>query len=115
MPAMFGYLNHWATAAPPATQSQPRSDTLTTRLPRPPLNPGEGLDVCKCIVPSWHGVTLNSRRAASPLVTLVRGPDYRQGVLPQNWGGIEQHRTVTCIVLKAKADDRRKTLALSSR
>ncbi|GFX27451.1 transposable element Tcb1 transposase [Trichonephila clavipes] len=29
------------------------------------------MDVCKCIVPSRHGGTLNSRRAASPLVRLV--------------------------------------------
>ncbi|GFX46662.1 hypothetical protein TNCV_4038131 [Trichonephila clavipes] len=31
-------------------------------------NPGEDRDVCKCIVPSRQGGTLNSRRAASPLV-----------------------------------------------
>ncbi|GFU15803.1 hypothetical protein TNCV_2367641 [Trichonephila clavipes] len=35
--------------------------------------PGENLDVCKCIVPSWHGGTLNSRRVDSPLVRLVAG------------------------------------------
>ncbi|GFV58952.1 hypothetical protein TNCV_1804901 [Trichonephila clavipes] len=29
------------------------------------------MDVCKCIVPLRHGGTLNSRRAASPLVWLV--------------------------------------------
>ncbi|GFV57645.1 hypothetical protein TNCV_3132331 [Trichonephila clavipes] len=29
-----------------------------------------------------------------------------QGVLPQNWGGTEQNRTVTCMVLKATANDR---------
>ncbi|GFU13509.1 HTH_Tnp_Tc3_2 domain-containing protein [Trichonephila clavipes] len=29
------------------------------------------MDVRKCIVPMWHGGTLNSRRAASPLVRLV--------------------------------------------
>ncbi|GFX58353.1 uncharacterized protein TNCV_205401 [Trichonephila clavipes] len=29
------------------------------------------MDVCKCIVPLQHGSTLNSRRAASPLVWLV--------------------------------------------
>ncbi|GFU86479.1 hypothetical protein TNCV_1418311 [Trichonephila clavipes] len=34
-------------------------------------NLGEDLDVCKCIVPLRHGGTLNSRRAASPLVWLV--------------------------------------------
>ncbi|GFW93870.1 RNase H domain-containing protein [Trichonephila clavipes] len=31
-------------------------------------NPGEDMDVYKCIVPSPHGGALNSRRAASPLV-----------------------------------------------
>ncbi|GFX43014.1 uncharacterized protein TNCV_436301 [Trichonephila clavipes] len=36
-------------------------------------NPGESMDVCKCIVPSRHGGTQNSRRAASPLVRLVEG------------------------------------------
>ncbi|GFW77327.1 uncharacterized protein TNCV_924431 [Trichonephila clavipes] len=47
------------------------------------------MDVCKCIVPSRHGGTLNSRRAASPLVRLVEGEDRReasdhpQSVLPQ--------------------------------
>ncbi|GFV65324.1 hypothetical protein TNCV_4573241 [Trichonephila clavipes] len=35
------------------------------------------------------------------------------GVLPQIWGGTEQNRIVTCMVLTAKANDRRKNLALS--
>ncbi|GFU26392.1 uncharacterized protein TNCV_2507101 [Trichonephila clavipes] len=35
------------------------------------LNPGEDMDVYKCIVPLQHGGTPNSRRAASPLVYLV--------------------------------------------
>ncbi|GFV00520.1 uncharacterized protein TNCV_3644981 [Trichonephila clavipes] len=60
-----------------------------------------------------HGGTLNSRRAASPLVWLVEeverweAPDHPSGVLPQNWGGNEPNRTVTCMVLKATANDRR--------
>ncbi|GFU42667.1 hypothetical protein TNCV_3138741 [Trichonephila clavipes] len=29
------------------------------------------------------------------------------GVLPQNWGGNEPKRTVTCMVLKAIVNDRR--------
>ncbi|GFW06826.1 hypothetical protein TNCV_3289261 [Trichonephila clavipes] len=33
------------------------------------------MDVCKCIVPLWHGGTQNSSRAASPLVMLVKGED----------------------------------------
>ncbi|GFU06187.1 uncharacterized protein TNCV_4764971 [Trichonephila clavipes] len=58
-------------------------------------NPGEGMDVYKCIVPLRHWSTLNSRRAASPLVRLLEGQerwealDYFQGVLSQNWGGTE--------------------------
>ncbi|GFV72900.1 hypothetical protein TNCV_1974471 [Trichonephila clavipes] len=43
----------------------------------------------------------------------VRGPDHPQEVLPQNWGGTEQNRAVTCMVLKAKANDKRKNLVLS--
>ncbi|GFU20766.1 DUF4817 domain-containing protein [Trichonephila clavipes] len=61
--------------------------------------------------------TLNSSRAASRFVRLVEGeerweaPDHHQGVFPQNWGGTEQKRIVTCMVLKAKDDDKRKDLA----
>ncbi|GFV11951.1 uncharacterized protein TNCV_3181821 [Trichonephila clavipes] len=68
--------------------------------------------VCKCIVPSWHGGTLNSRRAANPLVRLVEGEekweasDHPQGVLSQNWGETELNRFVTCMVLKATDNDR---------
>ncbi|GFU98033.1 uncharacterized protein TNCV_233091 [Trichonephila clavipes] len=64
------------------------------------------------------GGTLNRRRATSSLVRLVEGeekweaPDHLQDVLSQNWGGTEQNRTVTCMVLKVKANDRRKNLAL---
>ncbi|GFV31951.1 uncharacterized protein TNCV_3839761 [Trichonephila clavipes] len=60
------------------------------------------------------GGTLNSCRAASPLVRLVeeegrwKAPDpHPQDVLLLNWGGIELNRTVTCMVLKATANDRR--------
>ncbi|GFX80981.1 transposable element Tcb2 transposase [Trichonephila clavipes] len=76
-------------------------------------NPGEDVDVCKCIVPLQHGCTLNSRRAASPFVKLVEGEerwvasDHTQGVLPQNWDEIELNCSVTCMVLKAMANDRR--------
>ncbi|GFS80623.1 hypothetical protein TNCV_3870421 [Trichonephila clavipes] len=58
--------------------------------------------------------TLNSRRAAIPLVMLVEGEErwevndpHRQGVLSLNWGGTELIRTVTCMVLKATANGRR--------
>ncbi|GFX78454.1 uncharacterized protein TNCV_1295201 [Trichonephila clavipes] len=59
------------------------------------------------------GGTLNSRRAARPPVRLVEGEerwevsDHPQSVLPLNWGVIEPNRTVTCMVLRATANDRR--------
>ncbi|GFW42287.1 retrovirus-related Pol polyprotein from transposon TNT 1-94 [Trichonephila clavipes] len=71
-------------------------------------------------VPLRHGVTLNSHRAASLLVRLVEGeerwetPDHPQGVLPHNWGRMEPNHTITCMVLKAKTDDRHKTSPLPS-
>ncbi|GFV66381.1 hypothetical protein TNCV_1478451 [Trichonephila clavipes] len=79
-------------------------------------------------VPSRYGGTLNSRRAASSLVRLEEGKERFLGllhnvgveevyvmplVLSQIWGRTEQNHTVTCMVLKAKANDRRKILALS--
>ncbi|GFW64745.1 uncharacterized protein TNCV_4450471 [Trichonephila clavipes] len=57
--------------------------------------------------------TLNSRRAASPLVKLMEGeekwdaPHHQQRVLPQNWGETELNRSVTFLVLKVTANDRR--------
>ncbi|GFV50360.1 hypothetical protein TNCV_3899951 [Trichonephila clavipes] len=39
------------------------------------LNPGESMNICKCILPSQHGGTLNSHRAASPPVRLVEEED----------------------------------------
>ncbi|GFY24360.1 uncharacterized protein TNCV_1014091 [Trichonephila clavipes] len=53
-------------------------------------NPGEDMDVCKCIVHLRHGSTLSSHRAANPLVRLVEGEERWEasddflGVLPQN-------------------------------
>ncbi|GFU20407.1 cullin-4A [Trichonephila clavipes] len=72
---------------------------------------GEDMDVCKCIVLSRHGGISNSRRAASFLVRLREGegrweaPDHSQGVLSQNWAGTDLNRSVTCMVLKATAND----------
>ncbi|GFS78490.1 uncharacterized protein TNCV_3147461 [Trichonephila clavipes] len=71
------------------------------------------MDVCKRIVHLRHGGTLNSRRAASPLVWWVEGEerweasDHPQNVLPLNWGAAEPNHTVTCMVLKTTANDRR--------
>ncbi|GFX71616.1 hypothetical protein TNCV_2696041 [Trichonephila clavipes] len=50
-------------------------------------NPGEGIDVCKCIVPLRQGGTLNSRRAASPLV--------RRAVLSRNAQAREDQRSTS--------------------
>ncbi|GFX23452.1 cullin-4A [Trichonephila clavipes] len=75
-------------------------------------NPGEDIDVCKCIVTSRHGGTLNSRQAASPLMRLVEGeerweiPERPQGILPQNWDETELNRSVTFMVLKTTVNDR---------
>ncbi|GFW24157.1 uncharacterized protein TNCV_1847161 [Trichonephila clavipes] len=72
------------------------------------------MDVCKCIVPSRHRGTLNSRRATSPLLRLVEGeerwedPDHLQGVFSQNWDETELNCSVTCMVLKATEKDRRR-------
>ncbi|GFU74353.1 hypothetical protein TNCV_2094771 [Trichonephila clavipes] len=58
-------------------------------------NPGEDMDVCKCIVSSRQESTLKRRRATSSFVRLVEGEnsqeasDQPQGILPQNWGGTD--------------------------
>ncbi|GFU57745.1 uncharacterized protein TNCV_3638951 [Trichonephila clavipes] len=71
------------------------------------------MDVCTCLVPSRHGGTLSSRRAASLLVRLVEGDErweasnHPQGVLFQKWGETKLNRSVACMVLKATANDRR--------
>ncbi|GFX53563.1 transposase [Trichonephila clavipes] len=42
-------------------------------------NPGDGMDVCECLVPLRHRGTLNGRRTASPLVRLMEG---KRGEMP---------------------------------
>ncbi|GFV61196.1 uncharacterized protein TNCV_499881 [Trichonephila clavipes] len=70
------------------------------------------MDVCKCIVLSRHGATLNSRRAVSHLVWLVEREE-RWGLRPppecsrSKLGWTEPNRTATCMVLKATANERR--------
>ncbi|GFU82845.1 hypothetical protein TNCV_266421 [Trichonephila clavipes] len=65
----------------------------------------------KCIVLLRLGDTLNSRRAASPLVRLIEGddkweaPDHPQGFLRLNCGGTERNRTVTCMSCFSKGND----------
>ncbi|GFW90075.1 hypothetical protein TNCV_3485271 [Trichonephila clavipes] len=69
--------------------------------------------IYKCIVPSRHWDTQNSRLAASLLVRLVEreekweSPDTPEGVLSHIWGGIEPNGAVTCMVLKATDNGRR--------
>ncbi|GFT43845.1 uncharacterized protein TNCV_4245041 [Trichonephila clavipes] len=76
------------------------------------------MDVYKCLVPSRQGDALISRRATSRLVKLVEqeerweAHDHPQ-IHPQNWGGNEQNRTVTCMMLKSQASDKRKNVTLS--
>ncbi|GFX45660.1 hypothetical protein TNCV_1422441 [Trichonephila clavipes] len=59
-------------------------------------------------------------RATSLLVRLVEGEErweasyHPQGVLPHNWGGMLPNPTITCFVLKAKTNDKRKTSPLPS-
>ncbi|GFW65046.1 uncharacterized protein TNCV_393121 [Trichonephila clavipes] len=45
-------------------------------------NPGEDMDVCKCIVPSRNGGTLNSSRTANPLVRSVQGEERWEASCP---------------------------------
>ncbi|GFU41373.1 hypothetical protein TNCV_3011861 [Trichonephila clavipes] len=58
------------------------------------------------------------RRAASPLVRLVKAeerweaPDHHQDVFPQNCSRTDQNHAVTCMLLKAKTNNRRENLAL---
>ncbi|GFX82071.1 hypothetical protein TNCV_398011 [Trichonephila clavipes] len=78
-------------------------------------NPGEGVDVCKRKVPVRQGDTkYSSNRKSSREISgrgrEVGGPD--QGVLPENWGVTEPNRTVPCIILKATANDRRRSSPL---
>ncbi|GFW80844.1 hypothetical protein TNCV_3779241 [Trichonephila clavipes] len=64
-------------------------------------NPGEDMDVCKCIVPSRHSSTSNSRRAASPLVKLVEGEEWLEALRWIGSGGLE----VACHLYKSKVVD----------
>ncbi|GFX34342.1 uncharacterized protein TNCV_3226891 [Trichonephila clavipes] len=78
-------------------------------------NLGEDMDVCKCIVPSRDGGTLNSSRAASPLLRLVAGDEKLEAPAPPpecstsnlEWNRAK-NRNVTCMVLKTTANDRRR-------
>ncbi|GFV01752.1 hypothetical protein TNCV_2024621 [Trichonephila clavipes] len=64
---------------------------------------GSGYSVS--LMPLRHGGTLNSHRPTSSLAWLVEGqerwggPCPPSGYSPLNWGGAEQNRTVTCMVL----------------
>ncbi|GFV86229.1 hypothetical protein TNCV_672261 [Trichonephila clavipes] len=63
--------------------------------------------------------TLSSRRSSNPLVVLVEWEEmweatgHPQCFFPLNWGGTKQNHTITCMELKAKANDWRENLSLS--
>ncbi|GFY33902.1 hypothetical protein TNCV_4596101 [Trichonephila clavipes] len=54
-----------------------------------------------------RAVEPKSSREVGRRVKEVGEPDYSQGIFPKNWGGSELNRSVTCMVLKATANDRR--------
>ncbi|GFS48064.1 hypothetical protein TNCV_3599841 [Trichonephila clavipes] len=75
-----------------STRARTYDMPVTNPRPQPPgyrnrnnkglgSSPGEDMDVCKCIVSLRHVGTLNSRRAASPLVWLVEGEER----MPSGW------------------------------
>ncbi|GFY26994.1 hypothetical protein TNCV_931351 [Trichonephila clavipes] len=72
------------------------------------------MDVCKCIVPSWHGGTLVVEPQGC-VVRLVDGAEKREGapgVLSQN---LEKKRIKSyCMLLKVTADDRCKIQRIPS-
>ncbi|GFS73751.1 uncharacterized protein TNCV_1458001 [Trichonephila clavipes] len=76
--------NRLQPPAPPAPPLQQNRLAWLVTLTAVPLdlgsNPGEDMDVCKCIVLSQHGGTLNSRRATSPLVRLVEVEERREAL-----------------------------------
>ncbi|GFU46935.1 hypothetical protein TNCV_111051 [Trichonephila clavipes] len=59
------------------------------------LNPGEDMNVCKCVVPLWHGITLTSRRATCSLrkrgmttsreSAVINGVELSKNVLSPIW------------------------------
>ncbi|GFX56318.1 hypothetical protein TNCV_2242501 [Trichonephila clavipes] len=58
------------------------------------------MNICKCIVPLRHGATINSRRAASPLVRLVEGEAYAQDVLLKT--GVEPSQIILSLAWCSK-------------
>ncbi|GFV81972.1 hypothetical protein TNCV_3151701 [Trichonephila clavipes] len=68
------------------------------------------MDVCKCIVPSWHVGTVSRRKSSRELVQGMEGMrplTLPQGVLSLNWGETALNRSVICMVLKDTSNDRR--------
>ncbi|GFW54665.1 hypothetical protein TNCV_787681 [Trichonephila clavipes] len=79
----------------PSNLDQPVTTRFNVQQPGLCSNPGEGMDVCRCIVFLRYGVrecTLIDRGAENPLVRLVEGEerskvlDHAHGILPQIWG-----------------------------
>ncbi|GFT29656.1 hypothetical protein TNCV_4890841 [Trichonephila clavipes] len=91
----LGFLEHDSPKPPPI---HPNSSGLGS-------NPGEDMDVYKCIVPLRHGGTLNSRRDASREVggrEIEVGDSWPPpGFSPTKyWGGTEQLSPAWCSKLK---------------
>ncbi|GFT97944.1 hypothetical protein TNCV_2168351 [Trichonephila clavipes] len=68
-----GRLVVWGTSQQRHRGQDHESVTSTVESEGLGSNPGEDMDVCKCIVPFRHAGTLNSRRASSLLVWLEEG------------------------------------------
>ncbi|GFS84176.1 hypothetical protein TNCV_2365401 [Trichonephila clavipes] len=94
----------WLSSCP---NLNPVNSKLWSVLERKGLvsNFGEGMDVCKYLVPVRHGGTLNIRRAENPLERLVEReegqgtPRSPLGDFPSKSGGTELKHTIACIVL----------------
>ncbi|GFX06787.1 hypothetical protein TNCV_3113751 [Trichonephila clavipes] len=80
-----------------------RGFLLLLRLPDKPSTAGKR----SCYPSRKSSLEVGGRRK-------VESPGHQQGFFPQNWGETEPNRSVTCMVLKAKSNDKRKNLALCS-
>ncbi|GFT34875.1 hypothetical protein TNCV_3878851 [Trichonephila clavipes] len=67
---------------------------------------GRATDVCATFDVLWQ--LFGSRRREGGLTSYYPLLNMQASVLPQNWDGNEPNRTVTCMVLKATANDRRR-------
>ncbi|GFW82564.1 hypothetical protein TNCV_1794571 [Trichonephila clavipes] len=64
--------------------------------------------MCDAFAASKKPSSCKSSRVVGAKGREVGGPCTPQGFLPLNWGRTEKNRTFTYMVLKAKANDKRK-------